>query len=521
MPRFFLTTAIDYANGEPHLGHAFEKIGADAIARYHRLRGDEVWFLTGMDEHGQKVAQTAAEQGISPQQLTDRIAASFQAMWERLAISYDQFIRTSSPEHHRGVQELLERILQRHPDDFYERTYQGWYCVGCEAFKTEAEIVDGKCVLHPTRTLQWVEERNWFFRLSRYRDFLLQHIAQHPEFIEPESRRNEITSLLAQGLEDISASRSRFTWGVPFPRPTSDGEQQTTYVWFDALPNYLTATRFPGSQAEWPAQLHVIGKDITRFHCVIWPAMLEAAGLPLPERVFAHGFVHVGGERFSKSAGTRLDLGEAIDRFGPDALRYFLLREVPFDGDGTFSWERFEERYTADLANTFGNLVSRTIAMVERYCGGVVPTFDYTSLARAADWVRFEQARYIEAMDHQLLHEALAAIWRIVARANEYVDRQAPWKLAKDPAQRQELELTLAALAYTLARVAVLVWPFMPGKAEQLWEQLGAPTSLPTSKALDPSLEQSVDEAERLFNPSGWRVTRGAPLFPRDQAPVA
>jgi methionyl-tRNA synthetase len=513
--RFFVTTAIDYANGEPHLGHAFEKIGADAIARYHRLRGDDVWLLIGMDEHGQKVAQTAADRGLSPEELTDQIAASFQAMWQRLAISYDQFIRTSSPEHRAGVRELLLRIFEQNPGDFYEKSYQGWYCVGCEAFKQDAEIVDGKCVLHPTRTLEWVEERNWFFRLSRYQDFLLKHIEAHPEFIEPATRRNEIVSLLRQGLEDISASRSRFSWGVPFPRPTSDGEQQTTYVWFDALPNYYTASRFPGSRATWPAQLHIIGKDITRFHCVIWPAMLEAAKLPLPERVFAHGFVNLGGERFSKSAGVRLDLGEAVDRFGPDAFRYFLLREVPFDADGNFSWERFEERYTADLANAFGNLASRTIAMIEKYCGGVVPTFDPASLAAAASWVAPEAVRYAEAMGGQLLHEALAAAWRIVARANEYVDRQAPWKLAKAPEQRPELEITLAALAYTLARVAILLWPFMPAKAEQLWEQLGAPGTIAGS------VQPGADLLARPVNPSGWHVTKGAALFPRPQAQVA
>lgn len=509
MPDFFITTAIDYSNGEPHLGHAFEKIGADAIARYHRLRGDDVWFLIGMDEHGQKVAQTAAELGLTPPELADRVAGSFQAVWKRLCISYDQFIRTSATQHHEGVRELLELIFSHNHDDFYERSYEGWYCVGCEAFKQDSEIVDGTCVLHPTRTLEWVEERNWFFRLSKYRDFLLQHLETHPEFLQPESRRNEILSLLRQGLEDISASRSRFSWGVPFPRPTSDGEQQTTYVWFDALPNYWTATRFPGSRASWPAQLHVIGKDITRFHCVIWPAMLRAAGLALPERVFAHGFVQYAGERFSKSAGVKLDLREAIDRYGADAFRYFLLREVPFDADGNFSWERFEERYTSDLANAFGNLASRTAAMIEKYTEGVVPSVETAQLAQAAEWVELEQALYTSAMDRELLHEALAAAWRAVARANEYVDRQAPWKLARDPAQRAELERTLATLAWTLAWLAVMAYPFMPAKAAQLWEMLGAPGSLASFVWLpgDPAT---------VISPAGWRVRKGAALFPRE-----
>ena len=470
MARFFLTTAIDYANGDPHLGHAFEKVGADAIARYRRLRGDQVWFLIGMDEHGQKVSQTAAEREIAPQALVDEVGAAFRAIWSRLSISYDQFIRTTADAHKAGVRELIERIFERNPDDFYERSYRGQYCVGCEAFKADAEIVDGKCVLHPTRTLEWVEERNWFFRLSRYADFLRRHLEAHPGFVQPPSRRNEILGLLDQGLEDISASRSRFTWGVPFPRPTSEGEHQTTYVWFDALPNYWTATRVPGSGAEWPAQLHVIGKDITRFHCVIWPAMLEAAGLPLPERVWAHGFVYFRGERFSKSAGTRLDLGEAIDRFGPDAFRYFLLREIPWDADGSFTWERFEDRYTADLADGLGNLASRSLAMVEKYRNGVVPAWTGgTALDEAGER---SAAAYERAMDASDLRGAADAAWDLVGAANLYVQQSAPWSLAKQ-GDDAALDTVLASLAACLARLAVLIGPFMPGKAQDLWEALG------------------------------------------------
>ena len=323
MSRFYLTTAIDYSNGDPHIGHAYEKIGADAIARYHRLRGDDVHFLMGMDEHGQTVAQKAAERGVTPQQQVDEIAPRFQAMWSKLGISHDQFIRTTSESHKSGVRALIKRIFDNNPDDFYEKSYTGRYCVGCESFKQDAEIVDGRCVLHPTRTLEWVEERNWFFRLSKYQGFLTRLLTERPEFLQPESRRNEMLALLKQGLEDISASRSRFSWGVPFPAPLSTGEPQTTYVWFDALPNYLTATGFPaaGWRERWPAQLHIVGKDITRFHSIIWPAMLQAAELPLPERVWAHGFVLLGGERFSKSAGVNLDLDEAIGRCGADAFR--------------------------------------------------------------------------------------------------------------------------------------------------------------------------------------------------------
>ena len=511
LPKFYITTAIDYSNGEPHIGHAYEKIGADAIARYHRLRGDDVHFLIGMDEHGQKVAQTAAERGVPPQQLVDELAAAFQRMWARLAISNDQFIRTTDEAHKAGVRALIKRVFDNNPDDFYEKAYEGWYCVGCEAFKGEGEIVDGKCVLHPTRVLEWVQERNWFFRLSKYEGFLRRLLADRPEFLQPDSRRNEMLGLIEQGLEDISASRARFTWGVPFPAPLSTGEQQTTYVWFDALPNYLTATGFPakGYRERWPAQLHVIGKDITRFHAIIWPAILQAAELPLPDRVWAHGWVKLGGERFSKSAGVRLDLGEAVDRYGVDALRYFLLREVPFDNDGNFSWERFEERYNADLANALGNLASRTVSMVERFCGGTVPAGRAGELDRA-DAADYEA--YHAAMDGRrgyLLHEGLAAVWRTVMRANEFVQSTQPWQLAKTPASRPALEDALAAVVRSLARHAVHLAPFMPAKVEELWTQLGGPDRAGDQRfAALPALDVT-----------GWQVTKGEPLFPRE--PVA
>ncbi|MBK5188906.1 MAG: methionine--tRNA ligase, partial [Gemmatimonadaceae bacterium] len=503
-----LTTAIDYANGDPHLGHAFEKIGADVIARYHRMLGDKVWFLIGMDEHGQKVAQTAADRGLSPQELVDEVAETFQAMWRRLDISNDQFIRTTAPAHKAGVQALIERIFERSPSDFYEKSYEGYYCVGCESFKQGDEIVDGRCVLHPTRVLEWVEERNWFFRLSAYREFLLAHFDAHPEFLQPESRRNEILSLLRQGLDDVSASRARLAWGVSFPRPTSDGETQTTYVWFDALPNYLTSTGSPDtwdSSSRWPAQLHIIGKDITRFHAVIWPAMLKAAGLKLPEQIWAHGFVNLGGERFSKSAGVKLELGEAIDRFGADAFRYFLMREVPFDADGNFSWERFEERYTSDLANGFGNLASRTIAMIEKYRDGIVPA--WTRTAADDDEIPFLESYHEAMLDHRL-HEGLQAVFRSVAGANEYVDWQAPWKLARDPEKAAQLDEALATLARKLAIQTVLLAPFMPRKAQSVWEQLGGPGAVADQRISALALD--------ALDPTGWRVTKGAPLFPRD-----
>jgi methionyl-tRNA synthetase len=507
--RFYITTAIDYANGDPHIGHAYEKIGADVIARYQRLRGYDVHFLTGMDEHGQKVAQAATQRGVSPQEFVDSIAERFQALWAELGISYDQFIRTSDPAHARGVKALILQIAQRSPQDFYERSYEGWYCVGCELFKKENEIVDGRCAIHPTRELQWSKERNWFFRLSRYQTFLADLFQRQPDFLEPEARRNEILALMEQGLEDISITRSRLSWAIPFPIPTSDGETQGTWVWFDALPNYLTATGYPepGWEARWPADLHVIGKDITRLHCVVWPAMLAAAGLALPRQVWAHGFVNFGGERFSKSAGVRLDVHQAADRYGADALRYFLMREVPFDADGTFSWERFAERYNADLANSLGNLAARSIAMVERYRGGTVPFAPRSALDEADSEDIAAYQRALGGSRGWLLHEGLQAAWRCVARGNEYVDRQAPWALAKDPQRAAQLDETLGALVRNLARLAVLIFPYMPAKAEHLWRQLGAPGRLE---------QQRIGEELMALDGSGWQVVKGEPLFPRD-----
>ncbi len=505
--RFYLTTAIDYSNGEPHLGHAFEKIGADCIARYRRLRGDRVHFLIGMDEHGKKVAQEAAARSLAPQALVDAIAATFQNAWRALAISNDQFIRTTQPTHRTGVNALIERIFARRSDDLYERTYEGWYCVGCEQFKRDNEIEDGHCVIHPTRELEWSQERNWFFRLSAYQPFIRNLLEQRPEFLRPATRRNEILALLDQGLEDISVTRAGLSWAIPFPRPLSTGEQQGTWVWFDALPNYLTATGFPDATftERWPAQLHIIGKDITRLHCVIWPAMLEAAQLPLPERVWAHGFVNFSGTRFSKSAGVRLDLPQAIDRHGPDALRYFLLREVPWDGDGDFSWERFDARYEADLANGYGNLASRVLAMTNRYLGGTVPDGgEETALDREGEAII---AAYREAMDAHLLHDGARHAWRLVDRANAFVEETAPWKLAKE-GREDALRSALGALARALARITLLASPFMPGKTATVWTALGA----------SPGLERASWQALADAPIRGRTVQPLAPLFPKRPA---
>jgi methionyl-tRNA synthetase len=505
--RFYLTTAIDYANGDPHIGHALEKIGADAIARYRRLAGDDVWFLMGMDEHGQKVAQAAADRGITPQEFVDQIAARFVDTWQRLNISYDRFIRTTEESHKRGVVAFINAIHAKEPDDFYEHAYEGWYCVGCELFKRENEIVDGKCVIHPTRTLEWTQERNWFFRLSKYSAPLKAHILANLQFIQPESRRNEILALLEQGLEDISVTRSRLTWAIPFPLKTSTGETQGTWVWFDALPNYLTATCYPTPdyRTRWPAQLHIVGKDITRLHVLVWPAMLLAAGVALPERVWGHGFVAVGGERLSKSAGVKLDLDATIAMYHPDAFRFFLLREVPFDGDGSISLERFDERYNSDLANSIGNLASRALSMIEKYCGGIVPAGGRTVLD---DRDEAQLQAYHGAMDGSngyLLHQALSFVMEAVRNGNEFVQSSAPWTVAKDPARKAELDTIMATLARHLARHAVTLFPFMPVKATELWAQLGAPGRLEDQRF--PTLDR--------IDATGWKVQKGDPLFPR------
>lgn len=506
--RFYITTAIDYANGDPHQGHAYEKIGADAIARYHRLAGDEVRFCMGMDEHGQKVAQAAAARGITPQQLVDELADRFQGFWKRLHVSNDRWVRTTQEHHKRGVKALIERIFERNPDDFYEKSYEGWYCVGCELFKRENEIQDGRCVLHPTRELQWTEERNWFFRLTRYQDFLRAHFEANPHFILPESRRNELLALMDSGLEDISVTRARLSWAIPFPRPTSDGVEQGTWVWFDALPNYLTDTGYPDGdwEAWWPAQLHVVGKDITRLHAIIWPAMLHSAGLPLPERVWGHGFVLLGGERFSKSSGVGLDMGEAIDRFGPDAFRYFLLREVPWDSDGNFSWERFTERYTSELANGLGNLASRGTTMLAKYRDGVVPA----SPVEADEAIAGAVEAYRAAMDACLLHEGGAAAYEVVRIANAMVAEKQPWSIAKDPARADELDLVLATMVRYLAAAAVLLSPFMPVKMEELWARLGS------GRDAMPSFDELA-----TLDVSGWKTSAGAILFPRPEVAAA
>ena len=516
MSAFYITTAIEYANGEPHLGHAFEKIGADAIARYRRLRGDTVHLLVGTDDHGLKVARAAAAANLTPREQADCISAIFRRTWDTLGIRYDRFVRTTAPHHSAGVRALIARILERDPSAFYEREYDGWYCVGCEAFRTPRELEDGRCPIHPTLDVERVAESNWFFRLSAHQQFLAGFLRANPGFVRPPSRYNEILAFVERGLEDVSITRASTDWGIPFPVAARDGRHQAIYVWFDALPSYLTATGYPEPDGEiaWPAQVHVVGKDITRFHCVLWPAVLRAAGLPLPGSVWAHGFVTANGARLSKTAGAWIDLDAAIARHGPDALRYFLLREVPFDGDGDFSWARFDARYTADLANTLGNLTSRLTALIAKWRGGRVPAPPgdgavsepaRSELRRLIDRDERSLERYVDAFESYLPHAALAAVWSTLGAANEAVSRLAPWRLAREPADQASFDATVWQLVRVLARQAVLLAPVLPAKADELWQTLGVPGSVHDRRISDLG---TVD-------PTGWQVAPGLVLFRR------
>jgi methionyl-tRNA synthetase len=508
VPKYYLTTAIDYSNGDPHLGHALEKVGADCIARWRRLRGETVRFVMGMDEHSQSVIQASTRAGVTPQAWVDRMDATFRGYWQRLNCSYDDWIRTTEPRHIRAVTALLLRIQSRRPDDLFEAEYEGLYCTGCEEFKQGSQIVDGRCVEHPTLDLVSRRERNHYFRLSAYRDRVLQLITSGAFAVEPEIRRNEVLRLLEGGLQDISISRQRLPWGIPYPGDA----QQTVYVWFDALINYLSAAGFPdpGFEREWPADLHVVGKGITRFHCVVWPAMLLAADIAIPRRVWAHGYVQWGGAKMSKTAGTAVSLDGAITRHGADALRYFLLREIGFENDGNFTWERFDARYVADLADTFGNLASRTLSMVQRYRAGVVPRDPHgfaTPLERDAQAVL---ADYIRHMDALAIEGGAAALIALATRANRYVEETAPWKLAKEH-RDAELDTVLANLVRAVARLAVLALPFIPEKAGQLWEALG------TGRGLGDGGFAAVAS----LDPAGWTVRQLPPLFPKEPAPAA
>jgi len=464
--RFYLTTAIDYVNSKPHLGTAYEKVAADVIARYQRLSGVDTWFLMGNDEHSQNVHRAALEQGLDPVAYCDQMETLFRDTWGKLDVRFDDFIRTTQARHKAGVAELATRIHSK--GDIYEGVYEGWYCVGCEAFKQEKDLIDGRCPLHPASQPHWIKEKNYFFRLTKYGQRIMDHIAAHPEFIQPEARRNEIVRLLEGGLEDISVSRAGQSWGVPLPFDP----QSVVYVWFDALINYISAVGYGTDQAtferRWPADLHVIGKDITRFHTVIWPAMLMSAGLALPRQVFGHGFMTVNGQRMSKSLGTAIDPVEAAERFGPDPLRLYLIKEIPFGGDGDFTWDRYDERYNADLANNLGNLVSRVTSMAHRYCNGRVSKPGDTTLRNVANEA---VESYRKAMDGFALHESAAAAFRLIEATNVLIADTAPWTLVKTRPELVESILFDCAEAIRLA--AVLLSPIMPSSSREILRRVG------------------------------------------------
>jgi methionyl-tRNA synthetase len=471
MRKFYITTAIDYVNSRPHLGTAYEKICADVIARYQRLRGTPTYFLMGNDEHSINVYRRARELGLEPLAYCDQMEQEFRDVWRRLEISFDDFIRTTEPRHKTGVRALLDRI--RAAGDIYEGLYEGWYCPSCESFKQEKDLVDGLCPTHGLKP-DWIREKNFFFRLSRYRDALLRLFEERPSFLEPEIRRNEILRLIEGGLEDISISRAGQPWGIPLEFAPG----ATVYVWFDALINYISAVGYGRDRAQfdrwWPADLHVVGKDITRFHAVIWPAMLMSAGVSLPRQVFGHGWVHFKGERMSKTLGTVVDPLDAASRFGPDPLRLYLVREVPFGADGDFSWERFEERYNADLANNLGNLVNRIAAMAGRYCGGRLEPAAEAAEPLAAVAAR-STAAYAAAMEGYGLHEAAAQAFRLVDAINEFLNRSEPWVLARQAAGRTRVNAILFAAAEALRIAGVLLAPIMPRSAAEIRRRMGDP----------------------------------------------
>jgi methionyl-tRNA synthetase len=493
---FYVTTPIYYVNAAPHLGHAYTTIAVDVMARHHRQRGEDVFFLTGVDEHGEPVADAAKAQGLEPKELADRNAERFKALAPRLEATNDFFIRTSDPEHVARVQEVLQRVYDN--GYVHEGLYEGWYCPRCADFKVDNEIEEGnRCPIHHVE-LERHSEENYFFALSAFQERLEALYAEQPDFVTPRVRYNEALSFIKSGLQDISLSRAQLTWGVPVPWDTS----HVFYVWFDALLNYYTALGFARDGEDlteqfWPATYHVIGKDILRFHTVFWPAMLMAADLPVPEHVFVHGYLLMDGEKMSKSLGNVLDPFEIIDRYGIDALRYYLLRDVTFGEDGSVSTEDFERRYDTELANELGNLANRTLAMVARYRDGTVPTADVDP-ALAADFDGLAE-RVVERMDRVELTPALDDVWQRVRRLNRYVEEQAPWQLAKDPERAADLDRVLSTLAEGLRVVTVLLAAWMPGTAEKLLGALGTPDISLASARFGAGRIGAVGQLDQLF----------------------
>ncbi|MDE2580709.1 MAG: methionine--tRNA ligase [Rhodospirillales bacterium] len=507
---FYVSTPIYYVNGAPHIGHAYTSIAADVLARFKRLDGFEVFYLTGTDEHGQKVARAAAEAGLDPQSFADRVSADFRDMADKMGVSYDDYIRTTEPRHYRSCAELWRRIAAA--GHIYLGHYEGWYAVRDEAFYDEAELTtapDGTKLAPSGAPVAWVREPSYFFRLSAFQEPLLKLYEEQPDFILPAGRRNEVLSFVRGGLRDLSISRTSFTWGIPVP----DAPGHVMYVWLDALNNYVTACGFPDADAPrwkfWPADVHVVGKDIIRFHAVYWPAFLMAAGLPLPRRVSSHGWWTVEGEKMSKSLGNVIEPRQLVATYGLDQVRYFLLREKPFGGDGTISHPALVSRINVELANELGNLAQRSLSLIARNLGGVLPargeaTAEDTELRDAAgalaDVLR-------ERLDRQAFHEALEEVWKVVRAANAYIDRQAPWALRKTDLVR--MGTVLRVLVDVLRAVATVLQPFMPASMGRMLDQLGVPDQARSIAAL----AHPLADGTRLPAPEG--------VFPRYVEPAA
>ena len=503
---FYITTPIYYPSAQLHIGHAYCTTVADTIARFKRLAGYDVFFLTGSDEHGQKIQRSAAEKGVTPLQYVDPIVAGFQKLWQRLAISNDDFIRTTEDRHVKVVQEIFRRIYEK--GDIYKGEYKGLYCTPCEAYWTEHQLKDGQCP-DCGRPVEEVAEEAYFFKMSHYADQLLSHIESHPDFIQPTSRRNEMINFIRQGLDDLCISRTSFDWGIPVPTD----KKHVIYVWFDALTNYLTPVGFLSDPEKfhryWPANLHLVGKEIVRFHSIIWPAILMALDLPLPKQIYGHGWLIVNGDKMSKSKGNVVDPNLLIDEFGADAIRYFLLREINLGQDGNFSRDALISRINADLANDLGNLLHRTLNMIGKFQGGIIEgsaskrPVDEALVADAMDTV----STYEAEMEKLALTPAVKTVWTFIGRANKYIDETAPWALAKDPSKKAELAAVLYHLAESLRIISGLISPFLPQTAPKIRQQLGCVDALAA-----PSLDD-LKVWGRL--PAGQKIGAAEPLFPR------